>query len=182
MSSPAAIRWREQAEEAPSLLPAEAETHANLPAENLAVVCPQLLCEDLQAYFGEERRVERLSLLLGRVWRRREGAAVVLCVSGYRNVPVADSSAVHVRMAPLDWPGVWAATDGRQIVGWAHSHPGHGVRPSATDLATQRRWFAQPWALAIIADPCAGTMAAYAGRGCTPVTLVRDAELTALLS
>lgn len=185
MTNQTRVQWQDVAAEDLPPLPAKAEAHACLPDRDLVVICGRTLLDEMARYFGEERQLERLALLLGRVWRRRGDGAVkdpVVSITEFRSVAAADSSVVHVRMAPRDWPGVWAAMGGRQIVGWAHSHPGHGLCPSKTDLAMQRRWFAQPWALAMIFDPCAGTMATYAGRACTPTVPVQDAELTALLS
>lgn len=175
------IAWREHPEEALPLLPAAAEAALRLPATDVSVVCTQATYEALAVYFAEQQRLERLALLLGTVWQRSGNGALVSSITGYWSIPTAESSAVHVRMAARDWPAVWAGIEGRQIIGWAHSHPGHGVRPSATDFDMQRRWFTQPWAVAMIFDPCAGTMAAYAGKACTPVDLVTLAALTALL-
>ena len=39
------------------------------------------------------------------------------------------------------------------IVGWYHSHPGHGIFLSGTDLNTQRLCFKQIWQIAVVYDP-----------------------------
>jgi proteasome lid subunit RPN8/RPN11 len=39
------------------------------------------------------------------------------------------------------------------IVGWYHSHPGHGIFLSGTDLNTQRLCFNKIWQIAIVYDP-----------------------------
>ncbi|MFP4196048.1 MAG: Mov34/MPN/PAD-1 family protein [Methanomassiliicoccales archaeon] len=39
------------------------------------------------------------------------------------------------------------------IVGWYHSHPGHGCFMSSTDIETQRTMFPQPYHGALVLDP-----------------------------
>jgi proteasome lid subunit RPN8/RPN11 len=39
------------------------------------------------------------------------------------------------------------------IVGWYHSHPGHGIFLSGTDLITQRSCYNQIWQIAVVYDP-----------------------------
>jgi proteasome lid subunit RPN8/RPN11 len=39
------------------------------------------------------------------------------------------------------------------IVGWYHSHPGHGIFLSGVDLNTQRTLFNKAWDIAIVYDP-----------------------------
>ena len=39
------------------------------------------------------------------------------------------------------------------IVGWAHSHPGYGCFLSDIDIDTQRRYFNQPYHIAMVVDP-----------------------------
>jgi len=39
------------------------------------------------------------------------------------------------------------------IVGWMHSHPGYGCFMSHTDLATQEKYFPEPFHVALVADP-----------------------------
>lgn len=39
------------------------------------------------------------------------------------------------------------------IVGWYHSHPGHGIFLSGTDLTTQRSCYNQIWQIAVVYDP-----------------------------
>jgi proteasome lid subunit RPN8/RPN11 len=39
------------------------------------------------------------------------------------------------------------------IVGWYHSHPGHGIFLSGTDLNTQRLCFKEIWQIAVVYDP-----------------------------
>jgi hypothetical protein len=43
--------------------------------------------------------------------------------------------------------------NGLTILGWYHSHPGHGIFLSGTDLNTQRLSFNKIWQIAIVYDP-----------------------------
>ncbi|MEW5936275.1 MAG: Mov34/MPN/PAD-1 family protein [Candidatus Thermoplasmatota archaeon] len=57
------------------------------------------------------------------------------------------------------------------IVGWYHSHPGHGCFLSPTDIQTQRTLFPEPYHSAIVIDPIAMEIAAFKldGQGYIPV-------------
>ncbi len=47
-----------------------------------------------------------------------------------------------------------------KIVGWYHTHPGHGVVFSDMDLFIHRNFFSSPAHVALVTDPLAGTTAA----------------------
>jgi proteasome lid subunit RPN8/RPN11 len=51
-----------------------------------------------------------------------------------------------------------------QIVGWYHSHPGHGVFLSEQDLFIHRNFFADPSQIAWVIDPVAGTEGVFGWR------------------
>lgn len=42
----------------------------------------------------------------------------------------------------------------QRILGWQHTHPGLGVFLSAYDLFIHRNFFASPWQVAMVVDPC----------------------------
>lgn len=42
---------------------------------------------------------------------------------------------------------------GKLITGWCHSHPSYGCFLSQTDVNTQRRFFSEPWHVAMVIDP-----------------------------
>jgi proteasome lid subunit RPN8/RPN11 len=59
------------------------------------------------------------------------------------------------------------------IIGWYHSHPGHGIFLSAHDQFIQRHFFGAPWQIAVVIDPIAGTEGMFAwARG----TIVKISE------
>lgn len=55
------------------------------------------------------------------------------------------------------WAHVWGEIDrrypGAQILGWYHSHPGHGIFLSRHDRFIHRHFFGEPWQVAIVVDP-----------------------------
>jgi len=54
------------------------------------------------------------------------------------------------------------------IVGWYHSHPGHGCFMSQTDLSTQKRMFNKPFHSAIVVDPINKEFKVYKMSGNVP--------------
>lgn len=51
------------------------------------------------------------------------------------------------------------------VVGWAHSHPGYGCFMSERDIETQRRYFKQPYHVALVMDPYTGEYDVFALKG-----------------
>jgi 26S proteasome regulatory subunit N11 len=64
---------------------------------------------------------------------------------------------VHFRFTPECWQKIFKIQKERYprttIVGWYHSHPGHGIFLSGTDLNTQRLCFGKIWQIATVYDP-----------------------------
>jgi 26S proteasome regulatory subunit N11 len=54
------------------------------------------------------------------------------------------------------------------IVGWYHSHPGHGCFMSQTDISTQKRMFNKPFHSAIVVDPINKEFKVYKMMGNVP--------------
>ena len=63
---------------------------------------------------------------------------------------------VHFQFTPECWQGILKTQKQdfpkTTIVGWYHSHPGHGIFLSGTDLNTQRLSFKQIWQIAVVYD------------------------------
>jgi len=66
-------------------------------------------------------------------------------------------NAVHFQFTPECWSSIFRNQKqyypGSTIVGWYHSHPGHGIFLSGTDLNTQRLSFNKIWQIAVVFDP-----------------------------
>lgn len=72
----------------------------------------------------------------------------------------ASSDAAHLTFTHDTWSEILDTVDrdhaDKQIVGWYHSHPGHGVFLSGYDLFIQRSFFSDPRMVALVIDPLAG--------------------------
>ncbi len=64
---------------------------------------------------------------------------------------------VHFKFTPECWQEIFSRQKQdfpeTTIVGWYHSHPGHGIFLSSTDINTQQSSFKQIWHIAIVYDP-----------------------------
>lgn len=64
---------------------------------------------------------------------------------------------VHFEFTSESWKEIYKIRERdfpeNVIVGWYHSHPGHGIFLSATDLTTQRSCYNQIWQIAVVYDP-----------------------------
>jgi len=85
---------------------------------------------------------------------------------------------VHFQFTPECWQGILKTQKQdfprTTIVGWYHSHPGHGIFLSGTDLNTQRLSFKQIWQIAVVYDslrPEIGFFYGADGRPIRPVYL-----------
>ncbi|AFZ15617.1 Mov34/MPN/PAD-1 family protein (plasmid) [Crinalium epipsammum PCC 9333] len=71
--------------------------------------------------------------------------------------PYTVGNRVHFHFTPECWQAI--LSDQKEyfprttVVGWYHSHPGHGIFLSGTDLNTQRLCFKQIWQIAVVYDP-----------------------------
>lgn len=101
-----------------------------------------------------EPRTEIMGLLLGTVYRDRERDYVLV-----RDVVTTDldASLVSVRFDRQGFEKLFESLDDTGfdyvIVGWYHSHPGHGCFLSQTDVDTQVSMFKRPFHSALVIDP-----------------------------
>jgi proteasome lid subunit RPN8/RPN11 len=124
-------------------------------ADALPVVSASALL-DMRRHLYADLKHERMGLLLGRAFYAGAWRRILVEVEIALPVHSVRASREHVSMLEESWPQVWremATHPELQLVGWFHSHPGHGVFLSAEDKKTQKRWFRQPWQVAIVMDP-----------------------------
>ncbi len=98
---------------------------------------------------------EHGGILLGIPFRDEDGRFYVVV---HRAIPAANTegSSVHLQFRQESWVNVWNELNQRpdlSVVGWYHTHPGLGVFLSGTDKRTQRRYFSNPWQIAVVVDP-----------------------------
>ena len=97
---------------------------------------------------------EVMGLLLGEVFVHQGREYTVV-----RDVATTDleATSVSVRFDPEGFESLFASLECARfryvLVGWYHSHPGHGCFLSSTDVATQRCMFDRPYHTALVVDP-----------------------------
>ncbi|MCX6767674.1 MAG: Mov34/MPN/PAD-1 family protein [Candidatus Micrarchaeota archaeon] len=102
------------------------------------------------------RGLEAMGLLAGRVftWRGKRYAVAEDFVTAKNK-----ASAVSVRFSEDGFGELveklekTARKRKKIFVGWAHSHPGYGCFLSGTDVDTQRKYFPEPFHVAMVIDP-----------------------------
>jgi proteasome lid subunit RPN8/RPN11 len=120
----------------------------------------------IQVHLSSDITVEQVGLLFGHVEETAGESSIVTILTSHPLDP-ASASSTHVAMQRDQWPPVWrrltSCKPDLQLVGWYHSHPGHGIFLSATDLRTQALWFRQPWHVALVFDPVSHSLGAFCG-------------------
>ncbi|WP_173085825.1 Mov34/MPN/PAD-1 family protein [Phytohabitans rumicis] len=116
------------------------------------------LVRSLLAYIGGARQHERGGVLLGRRDERavRIGAAVFPPqLAQARDHCAFDVTSIDViRKAVTELPDRRTREMVGAIVGWVHSHPGHGLFLSRTDMVTLSAWAQlDERAIAVVVDP-----------------------------
>jgi len=93
---------------------------------------------------------EAMGLLVGRAFTH--DGRVYAVVEEYVTAD-NDATAVHVRFSREAFSDLSRKLNGRQVVGWAHSHPDYGCFLSSTDVATQETLFPESYHFALVVDP-----------------------------
>jgi proteasome lid subunit RPN8/RPN11 len=106
--------------------------------------------------------VEVMGFLLGEVFSHQGREYTVV-----RDVATTDleATSVSVRFDPEGFESLFASLECTRfryvLVGWYHSHPGHGCFLSSTDIATQKGMFDRPYHTALVVDPMRREMDAF---------------------
>jgi len=108
-----------------------------------------------EAHFTRQARqgLEAMGLLAGEP-RTHEGKQYTF-VEEYFTAQ-NNASSVYVRFSDAAFTDLvkqFHENKSKIIVGWMHSHPGYGCFMSHTDLATQEKYFPEPFHVALVADP-----------------------------
>jgi len=94
-------------------------------------------------------------VLLGRACRDEEGPLIL--VEDALPSPHGSPVLGPFRFAQQDWDffyARWRRQGARQlVVGWFHTHPGYGARPTSYDHILAERYFPEWWQLTYIIDP-----------------------------
>lgn len=107
--------------------------------------------------------VEQGGILLGRVFKKSARKIIYGVVKDVVPGKSAHGSAAYLELSTDVWKEMLDHVDrereqggesGNQIIGWYHTHPNSlDVFMSGTDMATQRRLFANEWHFAIVLNP-----------------------------
>jgi len=106
--------------------------------------------------------VEVMGFLLGEVFTHKGREYTVV-----RDVATTDleATSVSVRFDPEGFENLFATLECARfryvLVGWYHSHPGHGCFLSSTDIATQKGMFDRPYHTALVVDPVRREIGAF---------------------
>ena len=139
------------------------------------VILPNTVFDTMMRHLKGDCTVERIGILTGRPYTKPSGGQLLVCVDAALSVDDIHATDVRVAIQKSEWKDVWRrlpVTAEIRIIGWYHSHPGHGVFLSATDRATQSLWFEQEWKIAIVVDPIRGEYQAFTGASGTPAPML----------
>lgn len=109
-----------------------------------------------------EERLEVMGFLLGEVFTHQGKEYTVV-----RDVATTDleATSVSVRFDHEGFESLFASLECARfryvLVGWYHSHPGHGCFLSPTDINTQKGMFDRPYHTALVVDPLRKEMDAF---------------------
>lgn len=114
----------------------------------------------------KEEKTEVMGFLLGSVYEDDSGMYVLV-----RDVATTDldATSVSVKFDRKGFEKLFESMDdscfNHVIVGWYHSHPGHGCFLSQTDVETQVKMFSGPHHSALVIDPLNTEIAAFELKG-----------------
>jgi len=99
--------------------------------------------------------LEAMGLLAGQVreWQGEKYVIVDQYITGGNA-----STSVSVKFSDAAFPKLAAQVNasrrkGGILVGWCHSHPNYGCFLSSMDVATQKKYFAEDFNIAVVLDP-----------------------------
>lgn len=137
-------------------------------ADGFAALLPEEIVERMLLVAKEAAPNEAFALLVGRLCEDGRGPYVL--VSGIVPDGDAKASPVHVATTVEGERRMRAIARSvfpeASVLGWVHTHPGHGAAYSSTDRRTQATWTA-PHSLGIVVDwTDPAELAVYRGPGC----------------
>jgi proteasome lid subunit RPN8/RPN11 len=117
----------------------------------------------LRVHGDSSPRAEICGVLVGDVYRDEIGpfALVEQVIEGQASA----SSAGQVTFTADTWQHIQIMMDKQypelRIVGWYHTHPGHGIFLSEMDIFLHESFFGLPWQCALVYDPHSGEAGAF---------------------
>jgi proteasome lid subunit RPN8/RPN11 len=126
---------------------------------------------DVVVRHGNSRRdVEVGGVLAGEACADAHGVYLLIDLAVVADT--SDQSDSHFTFTGHTWSDIHdklnAARPDARIVGWFHTHPGHGVFLSGMDLFIQRGFFDAPHMVALVFDPRSGEIGTFVWRDGQP--------------
>jgi proteasome lid subunit RPN8/RPN11 len=119
------------------------------------IIVKQEVLNDVYAHGLSAPDIEVCGVLVGNVYRDHVGAFVFI-EAGIRGNFSAGKSA-HVTFTADTWTHIQNVMDrdfpDLRILGWYHTHPGHGIFLSDMYLFIHQNFFNLPWHVALVYDP-----------------------------
>jgi proteasome lid subunit RPN8/RPN11 len=142
----------------PPLTSGRFRQHGRPEADPVAVLIHQRVLTKTQDHARRSPTVEIGGMLVGRVYRHKGRLYTEVSDYVFSATPTAEQGdPVRFEFSTTLWAELNRLSDihhkGLRMVGWFHSHPGHGIFLSNPDLDVHRKVAYQPWQIALVYDP-----------------------------
>ncbi len=130
------------------------------------VIFKQSVLNEIHAHGRSAPDIEVCGVLVGNVYTDSMGPFVYVeaCIRGN----FSSGRAAQVTFTAKTWSHIQDVLDKNypelRILGWYHTHPGHGIFLSDMDLFIHKNFFSLPWHLAFVYDPKASEEGLFAWR------------------
>jgi proteasome lid subunit RPN8/RPN11 len=119
------------------------------------VIFKQSTLNEIYAHGRGAPDIEVCGVLVGNVYQDAQGPFVFVEASIAGNF--SSGKAAQVTFTAKTWSHIQDVMDksypDMRILGWYHTHPGHGIFLSDMDLFIHKNFFSLPWHLAFVFDP-----------------------------
>ncbi|MEA2710828.1 MAG: hypothetical protein QOF78_3429 [Phycisphaerales bacterium] len=119
------------------------------------VIFKQSVLNDIYIHGRSAADIEVCGVLVGNVYHDAMGPFVFVEANIQGNF--SSGKAAQVTFTAKTWAHIQDVMDknhpDQRILGWYHTHPGHGIFLSDMDLFIHKNFFSLPWHLAFVFDP-----------------------------
>ena len=119
------------------------------------VIYKQSVLNDIYGHGQAAPDVEVCGVLVGNVYKDAQGPFVFIEANIRGNFSAGKNA--QVTFTAETWTHIQDVMDRQypdlRILGWYHTHPGHGIFLSDMDLFIHKNFFSLPWHLAFVFDP-----------------------------
>lgn len=139
----------------PRLIQGHYKKWGNLESAKLIILCDQKVINQIEAHARQSRK-EIGGVLIGDYFKFK-GITYVHIQEYIGARDKTDNSIAHFNFSPETWAKLNREKDERfdtlHLVGWFHSHPGHGIFLSGQDISIHQNHFDRFWQVALVYDP-----------------------------